>query len=91
MAVAVGVLLAVSVGVVVAVGDGLGVLVAVGLGRSEVTVGIGSEVGLGAQAAKNEVKMSAKKALFSMPALYQPSQSTDFALRGSLPGSASQI
>lgn len=91
MAVAVGVSVAVSVGDVVAVGDGLGLLVAVGLGRSEVTVGKGSEVGLGAQAAKRAVKMSAKKALFSMPALYQPRQAADFALWGMLPGSASQI
>ena len=35
--------------------------------------------------------MSAKKALFSMPALYQPSQSAYFTLLGMLPGSASQI
>ena len=91
MAGAEGVSLAVSVGVVVAVGDGLGLLVAVGLGRREVTVGKGSEVGFGAQAAKRAVKTSAKKALFSMPALYQPSQSADFTLLGMLPGSASQI
>ena len=80
MAVSVGVLLAVSVGDVVAVGHRLGLLVAVGLDRRDVAVGKGSEAGLGAQAAKRAVKMSAKKALFSMPALYQPRQAADFAL-----------
>jgi hypothetical protein len=79
VAVGVGVSLGECVGVALAVSDGLGLRVAEGLGAKRVAEGKGSWIVLGAQAAKIPIKMSTLKALFSMPALYQPYQSTIFA------------